>query len=150
MSLTDFAKTPRTNVVASVLEFPQIDTNGMIRKMDLLERARTQGARDLPDTESSGFDAIEKDIVNEIESEGNTQFNAYLSHQKTYADRANDSGVQALVIKLGSIASDAETDFERRTRVGTGDLYARKRHLIDTEKEVHHGLAGRAADNGTF
>lgn len=137
MGLSDFFSTPRTNVVASILQFPAIDTDAMIRKMRLRERAQEQARRDLPEANSQAFDAVEQEIVNEIENESKTQYNHYLSHQKTYADRANDAGIQALILKIGAIAPNAAADFERNTRVGTGDLYALKRDVIQTEKELN-------------
>ena len=153
MGFKDIFQTPRTNVVASILQFPAIDTDGMIKKMRLNERAKEQGRANLPASESQGFDAIEQPIVNEIENEGKTQFDLYLSHQKTYAERANDAGIQALLLQIGAITSSASTDFERNTRIGTTELYAYKRDVIETEKELNrfrlrHELDRPARDIG--
>lgn len=136
MGLFQIFNIPRTNVVSSVLQFPAIDTDGMIKRMRLKQRAKDQSQGNLPAADSEGFDAVEQDIVNEIMSEGKTQFNAYISHQKTYADRANDAGILALVANLRSIAAGASTDFERQTLSGTNELYARRREVIDTEREL--------------
>ncbi len=153
MGFKDLFQTPRTNVVSSILQFPAIDTDGMIKKMRLNERAKEQGRANLPAAESQAFDAIEQSIANEIENEGKTQFDLYLSHQKTYAERANDTGIQALLLQIGATASSASTDFERNTRIGTTELYADRRAVIETEKELNrfrrrHGLDRPARDIG--
>lgn len=136
MSLSDFFGNPRTNVVSSILEFHAIDTDGMIKKMRLKERARENGEKDIPSSDSEGFDSVEQSIVNEIEAEAKIQFNTYLEHQKTYAERAGDATVGALVLQIGSTAADATTNLERNTHAGTGDLYARKRDVIESEREL--------------
>jgi hypothetical protein len=154
MRFKDLFQTPRTNVVASILQFPAIDTDGMIKKMRLNERAKEQGRANLPATDSQGFDGIEQAIVNEIENEGKTQFDEYLSNQKTYAERANDAGIQALLLQIGATAASASTDFERNTRSGTTELYAFRRDVIETGKElnrfrVRHKLDRPARDIGS-
>lgn len=47
MTFLDSLKTPRVNTTASILQFPQIDIDGMLRKLRLLERARERGERGL-------------------------------------------------------------------------------------------------------
>jgi len=136
MRLTNFFGKPRTNVVASILEFHAIDTDGMIKKMRLKERAKENGEKDLPRSDSECFDAVEQNIVNEIEAEAKTQFSTYLEHQKTYAERASDATVSVLVLQIGSTVTDATTNFQGNTHVGTDDLYARKRDVIESEGEL--------------
>ena len=145
MSIFDHVRIPRTNVVASILEFPPIDTDGMIKKMRLKELAQEQGARGLPSSDSEVFDSVEQNIINEIGNEAKVQFNAYLDHQNTYAERAGDASIRALTHMIGATAGDATTNFERNTHIGTSDLYARKREVIESERELkrfreRHGL----------
>lgn len=153
MTLADIFKTSRTNVVSSILQFPAIDTDGMIKNMQLKERAKEQGGKNLPASDSEGFDAVEQNIVNEIENEGKIQFNAYLDHQKTYADRAGDASIHKLVLKVGAIVGDSRTDFERHTHAGTDALHASKREVIESDAELkrfreHHHLERPARDYG--
>lgn len=136
MGLLDHFRKPRTNLVSSILEFQAIDTDGMIKKMRLKELGKERGEKDLPSTDSDVFDAVEQSIVNEIEAEAKTQFNTYLEHQKTYAERASDAKVGALVLQIDSTVTDAITNLERNTHVGTGDLYARKRDVIESDREL--------------
>lgn len=138
MGLADFLNTPRTNVVPSIIQFPPTDIDGMVKRLKLTEFAREQGEKNLPPSDGDGFDPIERGIVTEIERMGKEQFDAYLEHQKTYAERAADTSVQSQVLKISSIASSAITDFQRETHVGTGDLYARKRAVIQTEAELNN------------
>jgi len=153
MSILDHFRKPRTNVVASILEFPAIDTDGMIKKMKLKELGRERGERNLPSSDSEVFDAVEQSIINEIENEAKTQFSSYLDHQKTYAERAGDVNIQTLILGVKTIAADAITDLERKTQIGTSDLYSRKRDLIESERDLkqfreRHALERPARDYG--
>ena len=153
MNIFDHFRKSRMNVVASILEFQAIDTEGMIKKMRLKELAREQGVRNLPSSDSEVFDAVEQNIVNEIENEAKANFNAYLDHQKTYAERAGDTGIQSLLLRIGTTAGDAITDFERKTHIGTSDLYSRKRDVIESARELEkfrnrHGLERPPRDYG--
>lgn len=133
------------NLLPSSMAFPAIDIGGMTKRLRLREKGKANGSNDIPPPDSQGLDAVEQEIVNEIENEAKTQFDAYLDYQKTYADRAADLSVHGLAAQLGSVCQSAITDFARETAVGTGELYARKREVIDTERELnrfrkHHKL----------
>ena len=138
MGLADILGTPRTNLIPSVMQFPSVDVEGLKKKLKLKDRAREQGAANLPAADSDTFDPVEREIVAEIERTGREQFDQYLEHQKTYAERAADTTVQAHVLKIRSIASSSVADFQRETHVGTGELYARKRAVIQTEAELNN------------
>ncbi|WP_119419678.1 hypothetical protein [Desertibaculum subflavum] len=154
MAFNNLFNRPRTNVASSILTFPAIDTDGMIKKLRLKERAKDSGQKNLPASDSDAFDATEQQIANEIENEGKTQYNHYLSHQKTYADRASDTGIMALALQVKGVAESATSDFERKTHIGTGDLYAAKRDVIETERELNrfrerHKISRPARDIGS-
>jgi hypothetical protein len=138
MGLADILRTPRTNVIPSILEFASIDIEGVKKRLKIAERAREQGKANLPAAGSEQFDPVEREIVATIERIGREQFDQYLAQQKMYAERAADTTVQAQVMKIRSIASASVADFQRQTHVGTGDLYARKRAVIQTEAELNN------------
>jgi len=146
MDVGEFLATPRSNVVSSVLTFPIIDTEGMIRSLRLRDRALEAGKSNLPGKDSESFDAAEQDIVKEIGAEGQKCFVDYLEHQKTYADRARDTGMEAALVQLGAAADAAIADFDRETRTGTDILYKLKRQVADAERDLEkfrndHGLS---------
>jgi hypothetical protein len=97
MGLADFLRTPRTNFIPSIMQFPSIDIDGLKRKLKLEARARSQGQGNLPPEDSAEFDPVERDIIGEIEGSGREQFDAYQIQQNTYAQRASDTSVQALI-----------------------------------------------------
>ncbi|SLM48410.1 putative Transmembrane protein [Nitrospira japonica] len=134
--LVDHLNKPRTNVVASILEFPAIDIDGMTKRLNLKRLAKEKGEQGIPRPDNETFDATEHSIISEIETEGKIQFNKYLEHQKTYAERAGDASASGLLIKISSAAGDAITNFERKTHVGTGDLYASKRDVMQSDAEL--------------
>lgn len=151
MSIFDHFKKPRTNLVPSILEFPAIDTDGMVRRMRLRELGRERGQKNLPSSDNDVLDSVEQSIINEIENEGKTQFSSYLDHQKTYAERAGDASIHSLIVSMATVAGDAITDFERKTHIGTSNLYALKRDLIESERTLNnfkkqHGLERPARD----
>jgi len=136
MKLADYFGGSRTNVVSSTLEFKSIDTDGMIKRMRLNERAAERGRANQPASGNESLDSVEQEIANEIGSEGTTQFSAYLEHQQTYADRASHLGVHGLAFQLGSIANDARAHFAREIHAGKDELHAAKQKLIDSEREL--------------
>jgi hypothetical protein len=148
-----FLSKSRTNVFPSSMQFPAIDVDGMIGRMRLKEKAKEQAEQGLPTAESQSFDAVEQEVVNEIENEAKIQYTNYLDNQKVYADRAGDVAIQSLAVRLGTSADDAVTDFQRHTHNGTGELYSRKREVIQTERELNrfkerHGLRRPARNYG--
>jgi hypothetical protein len=152
MKLGDYFGGSRTNVTSSILEFKTIDTDGMIKRMRLIEKAADRGRANQPSAANESLDSVEQDIVNEIGSEGTDKFSAYLEHQKTYADRASHMGIHALAFQLGAIASDAQGHFAREVHAGKDELHAAKQKLIDSERELQqfrskHHLTRPARDH---
>lgn len=153
MGLADLIGRPRNAVVSSIMTFPAIDTEGMARRMRLAQRATEQGASELPATSSATFDSVEQEIVNEIENEAKTQFDEYLTNQRTYAARAADTSLQGIIAQLRSVAHDATTDLERHVNSGTDELYNLKRTVIEAEHELlrfrqHHRLTRPIRNQG--
>jgi len=126
----------RTNVVPSIQHFPAIDTQGMIKRMRLAARAGEQAGRELPSSDSRGFDTVEQDIVNEINNEAKSQFDTYLEDQKTYVDRARSLAIHSLLSRIGAAADDAVATFAARTRNGANVLYLLRKDVIETEQEL--------------
>jgi hypothetical protein len=114
-----------------------VNIDGVIRRLKLKKRAMEEGKRDLPSTASDGLDPNELSIVAEIESIGRQHLDHYLEQQKTYAERAADTNVRALALQADAVARNAVSDFERSMNIGPGELYARKRELIQTEKALN-------------
>ena len=144
MRIADFLGASRTNTTPSIMGFPNIDIDGTVKRLKIKDRAAERGARNLPAPEEESLDVVEQLIVNELLTEGKTQYESYLESQKTYADRIGAAGVESLIVKIGSIANSAITEFESRTRVGTGNLVALRRDMVDSDlelktfRDIHH------------
>jgi hypothetical protein len=136
MDIGEFLQTSRANTTASILQFPQVDVEGVTKRLRLLERAREQAQLEFPASDSDGPDSTEHDIIYEIESEAKTQFDHYIAHQKTYSDRVSDLGIESLILEGSSVAADATADFDKETHLGTGELFNRKREVIETHREL--------------
>lgn len=155
MNWLEYFKKPRVNIVSSVLEFKAIDTDGMIKAMRLIELGKERGEKNLPSSDSEGFDSVEQSIINEIEAQVKVDLNLYLDHQTTYADRAKDATIGGLVHQVTASVEDAITDFEQNTHIGTGELYACKRSVIESASELtrfreEHDLKRPPRDYGTI
>jgi len=138
MGLSDMLRTSRTNLIPSIMQFPSVDIDSLKKRLKLKERGREQGTQNLPSPDNEALDPVEREIVAAIEGTGREQYDAYLAHQKTYAERAADTTVQGQVLRISSVAGGAIADFQRTTNQGTGDLYARKRAVILTEAELNN------------
>jgi hypothetical protein len=136
MRITDFLGASRTNAAPSIMGFPNIDIEGTAKRLKIKERAAERGGRNLPAPDEEALDVVEQQIVNELETEGTTQYQSYLDSQKTYADRISAAGVESLIVEIGSLTSSAITEFESCTRVGTGDLVALRRDMVDSDREL--------------
>src|SRR5690348_4191422 len=136
MSIADILRTPRTNVISSILTFPQFDTEGVSKRLRLKELGAERGRDNLPPTGDQLLDSTEQKIVGEVQGVANTQFDQYLQNQQAYADRVSSAGIQGLVVRIGAVTDAAITNFERKTRVGTGDLFALRRDLRDSDREL--------------
>jgi hypothetical protein len=118
------------------MTFPPIDVDGTVRKLRLRERALEQASRNMPGADSQGFDTVEQDVVNEIDTEANTRYQEYLFNQKTYGDRQGDLGIPALKVKIGSVTDAAIADFGKAVQGGKDELFARANSVIDHINEL--------------
>lgn len=140
MALKDIleaVKTGRGNALPTPLQFLRLDTEGMAMRMKLREKATEAGKSNQPPSTSTVLDATEQEIVNEVEGEAKSSFDRYLDLQKTYSSRAADANIQSMVLNIGAATDAAVTDFERKTQVGTSELYPLKREAIETEAELY-------------
>lgn len=147
MGLTELAdkiNSPRHNSIPSVMQFPQVNIDGLKRKLGLKKMASEQGAADLPASDSEALDPIELKIIAELEETGREQVDLYNEQQNTYAERAADTNVQGRVLQIKGIVSNSISSLKRQTHTGSGDLYAMKRDLIQTEV----ALANFSAEHG--
>ena len=134
MQLKNLANKPRTNVSSSTLRFPSLDTDGMIKKMDLRKAAKKQALSNEPPSSLEAFDFVEQRIINEIETEAHTQNDNYLAYQNSYSARAADTGVRNNISEIKSISDNAAVDFGKYTRIGTGRLHTSAREVAETEQ----------------
>jgi len=118
------------------MTFPVIDVQGMVKRLKLKDRAEEQGTNELPSSKSYTFDPVEQAITGEIERIANEQFDQYLEHKKVYIERAEDVNVGTLLIQANAIAKESATEMERETNVGTGYLFAAKREVVETDREL--------------
>jgi hypothetical protein len=140
MSIKDFldsVKSSRSNSLPAPMQFLRLDTEGMAKRMKLREKAADACKNNLPPTGSTSLDSTEQEIVNEIEGEAKSSFDRYLDLQKTYSSRAADANIQSMVLNIGAATDAAVTDFERKTQVGTSELYPLKREAVETEVELY-------------
>lgn len=129
----------------SILTFPATDTNGMAKRLKLKDRAKEQGFQDLPPADAEGLDPIEHEIIGEFERMAKEQFDLYLEQQKVYTERAADMDVSGRVLQISNVVEDAITNLEREANTGRDELYAKKRAVVDTGRELEkfkqrHGL----------
>lgn len=156
MAVMDFLNlgAARNNAVASILTFPPLDTDGIARRMRLREKAQENGDRDMPPATSQSLDAVEQDIVNEVEYEAKTQFDRYLQNQKTYVERAGSLSIQPLVTQIMTRSADAIANFRNRTHNGANELYLLRKDVIETEQDLErfrtrHGLDRPVRNQGS-
>lgn len=136
MRIADFFGTSRTNITPSIMGFPSIDIEGTAKRLKISKLAAERGARNLPTPEEQELDLVEQQIVNELLTEGKAHYDSYLESQKTYADRIGAAGIESLLVQIGSITNSAITGLEGRIRVGTGDLVALRRDMVDSDLEL--------------
>lgn len=134
------------NAEPSILLFQNIDVGAVARRLRINERAMEQANAGLPASDSTGLDAVELEIVNEIGHELKTQHDDYLENQKAYLDRINDLEIQSVAQRVSGIAENAITDFKTALQTGVNELYPRRRELQDTERDLarfrkEHGLS---------
>jgi hypothetical protein len=155
MNFTDYLGGARTNVSSSALEYKPIDTDGTISRMQIIQRAKERGKLEQPAPETTGFDSVEQEIINQIEMVGKEQFDTYLAKQQTYSDRASHTGVQGLSAEIAVVANDAKADFIREVHTGVDRLHAMKRDVVQTEKElelfrVKHHITRSVRNQGSY
>ncbi|MBT5378979.1 MAG: hypothetical protein HOL08_07990 [Opitutae bacterium] len=136
MGLLDFLSKSDNVMVNADRIFPEIDLSALIKKLRILERGKEQGNLNLPETDNETFDSVEQQIIHEVSTVENWQFNTYIERQKVYVDRSRDAAVQGLVNDTRAAVNDAVTDFSRHIHNGVNELFVYKREVIETETEL--------------
>jgi len=86
-AFNDWGSSSRGDLSAISDTYPKLDTNNLIRKLDIIEAARTDGKDNIPPTTSETFSSIEIQIETEIADAAARYTRAYQEQANAYRDR---------------------------------------------------------------
>lgn len=135
---------PRHDRIESTLNFMQLDTDGMRKRLDLDAKGRERGERNSPASDTTGFDDVETEIITVMNSEKDLAHNQYLHARAVMVDRANSYNFLTRLLEIGAVSDSAIADFQKAIQNGSNFLFQERRKLLQLHdaitkfKEKHH------------
>lgn len=108
--------------LSGIGQFLRLDINKLKKELRLDERAKENGSKQLPSSESDDFDDVESEIINKIEAERGLCLNEFNDHLTTYNQRLANLNIEARLTQVTLAAKEAIGDFKAQIHQGQDDL----------------------------
>lgn len=108
--------------LAGISQFLELDINRLKKDLRLEVRAKVNGIKQLPSSESDDFDDVESEIINKIEAERSRCLNEFSDHLTTYNQRLANLNIEARLTRVTLAAKEAISDFKAQIHQGQDDL----------------------------
>lgn len=108
--------------LSGIGQFLRLDINKLKKELRIDERAKENGSKQLPGSESDDFDEVESEIINTIEAERTRCLNEFNDHLTTYNQRLANLNIEAHLTQVTLDAREAIGDFKAQTNQGKDDL----------------------------
>ena len=108
--------------VLSISQFLPLDIKKIKEILRLDERAKENGSKQLPNSDSDDFDEVESEIINTMEAERGRCLNEFNDHLTTYNQRLANLNIETQLTQVTLAAKEAIGDFKAQIHQGQDDL----------------------------
>ncbi|WP_027159132.1 ABC-2 family transporter permease [Methylobacter luteus] len=108
--------------LAGISQFLPLDIGKIKKNLRLDEKAKENGSKQLPSSDSDDFDEVESAIINFIETERARCLNEFNDHLTTYNQRLANLNIEARLTEVTLAAKKAIGDFKEQIHQGQDDL----------------------------
>ncbi len=128
----------RPYYVPSARRYKPVDVERLRHELRLDVRARQNGKHNLPRTESTSLDPVERQIIEKFEVERKTQLDDFLQELKVRDDRIADYRSGPAPVEIAAIGESAEARFKALCKRQLEKLHQRAQDLREREAEFQH------------
>lgn len=122
----------------SSMTFQDLDVDAIRENLRLETRGKRRGETNEPRSESSGFDEVERDILDLIQNEHKKSIEQYLGNIRAFAARLGHLDLERTVVEIRNEAEKAVTDFNIRAMGGLDFLETLKIELKEAKNDLNN------------
>jgi hypothetical protein len=134
-SVKDMAFGSSHHTIPSTLSFRQIDVAGTKDDLRLRQKGARNGSEQLPRSDSTELDSVEREIVALVEQERDKGYNRYASLRQTYDGRASALNLMSRAIEIEQLVSSAKSQIRAKVHVGEDWLHQEQESLRASRNE---------------
>jgi hypothetical protein len=121
-----------------ISQFLPLNLDKVKKDLKLEEKAKDNGSKQLPSSESDDFDEVESAIINVIETERARCLNEFNDHLTTYNQRLANLNIEARLTQVTLAAKEAKGDFKEQINQGQDDLITSRDNLKEHASHVEN------------
>jgi hypothetical protein len=134
---------------SSLQVFPDLNVARVASELELERHGAERGARNEPATGSSGFDDLERAVIERIEAEKKNALGVLHEELRVYAERFTGLDFEGQFGLIGQAAPEAISSLRAEAAQGRDELHRLRRELVERERErdtfrATHGLSRTA------
>lgn len=116
--------------------FQDINSEKIIKSLDIEKRAISRGEDNEPPLGSDSFDHVELEIIDHIESLKKQDKNILTNHLDTYAERLSSLNFEGRLIDIELEVQNSISELKRAIQTGLNHLHPSRRELLHREKDL--------------
>jgi hypothetical protein len=124
--------------LAGISQFLPLDISKIKKELRLDEKAKENGSKQLPSSDSDDFDEVESEIINFIETEKARCLNEFNDQLTTYNQRLANLNIEARLTKTTLAAKEAIGNFKEQIHQGQDDLTISRDDVKEHAKHVEN------------
>jgi hypothetical protein len=121
-----------------ISQFLPLNLDKVKKDFKLEEKAKDNGCRQLPSSESDDFDEVESAIINFIETERARCLSEFNDHLTTYSQRLANLNIEARLTQVTLAAKEAIGDFKEQIHQGQDDLIISRDNLKEHASHIEN------------
>jgi len=122
--------------ISGISQFLPLDIKKIKKDLRLDEKAKFNGSKQLPSSDTDDFDEVENKIINKIEAERARCLNEFNDHLTTYNQRLATLNIESRLTKVTLAAKEAISNFKEQIHQGQDDLKLARDDVEEHEKQL--------------
>lgn len=133
--LRDFVARPSHTYSATIETFQNLDTQRIIREMQLANKGRTRGELEQPPSDATTLDFIEEEVVEHIGSAQKRSYDELENHLAGFRQRLIDLDFENRFSHIDTAAQGSLSGLKQELEAGIDDLHPLRKELLDYETD---------------
>lgn len=131
--LRDLVASPSHTYSPTMETFPNLDTQRLIREMELVAKGRTRGELDQPPSDATTPDFIEEEVTEHIGAAQKRSYDELENHLAGFRQRLIDLDFENRFNHIETAAQGNLSELKQELEAGIDDLHPLRKELLDYE-----------------